>query len=123
MADQGTSGFKRIYNASRYSYAGLKAAFINEAAFRQELALMLILAPVAFWLGEGAIEKALLISSLLLVLIVELINSAIENAIDRIGPELHQLSGRAKDMASAGVLLCHVMIATAWITIAWANLL
>ena len=78
MADKGTSGFKRIYNATRYSFAGLAAAFKNEAAFRQELLLMLILIPAALWLGEGAIEKVLLISSLLLVLIVELINSAIE---------------------------------------------
>lgn len=114
MADQGTSGFKRIYNASRYSYAGLKAAFINEAAFRQELALMLILAPVAFWLGEGAIEKALLISSLLLVLIVELINSAIESAIDRVGSETHELSGRAKDIGSAAVFLSLLNAVLIW---------
>lgn len=114
MADQGTSGFKRIYNATRYSFAGLTAAFKNEAAFRQELVLMLILIPAALWLGESAIEKVLLISSLLLVLIVELINSAIESAIDRIGSETHELSGRAKDIASAAVFLCLLNAVLIW---------
>ena len=114
MADQGTTGFRRIYNASCYSYAGLKAAYKNEAAFRQELALVLILTPLAFWLGEGAIEKALMISSLLLVLIVKLINSAIESAIDRIGSETHELSGRAKDIGSAAVFLSLINAALIW---------
>ena len=114
MADQGLSGFKRIYHATGYSFAGLKAAFINEAAFRQELVLVIVLTPVAFWLGEGAIEKALLISSLLLVLIVELINSAIESAIDRIGSDTHELSGRAKDIGSAAVFLCLLNAALIW---------
>ena len=114
MADQGTTGFKRIYNAACYSYAGLKAAYKNEAAFRQELVLVLILAPLALLMGEGAIEKTLMISSLLLILIVELINSAIESAIDRIGSETHELSGRAKDIGSAAVFLSLLNAALVW---------
>ena len=99
MADQGTSGIRRICNAACYSFAGLKAAFQNEAAFR---------------LGEGAIEKALLISSVLLVLIIELVNSAIESAIDRIGSDIHELSGRAKDIGSAAVFLSLLNAALIW---------
>jgi len=114
MADQGTSGVKRLFNAIGYSFAGLLAAFKNEAAFRQELALVAILIPVAYWLGGGIIEKVLLISSLLLVLIVELINSAIESAIDRIGSEQHELSGRAKDIGSAAVFLALINAAFIW---------
>ncbi|MFW2440453.1 MAG: diacylglycerol kinase [Arenicellales bacterium] len=114
MADQGVTGIKRIINAAGYSYAGLMAAFKNEAAFRQELLLVAILVPVAFWFGEGSIEKALLISSLLLVLIIELINSAIESAIDRIGYEQHEISGRAKDIGSAAVFLALINAAVIW---------
>lgn len=115
MADQGTSGLKRIYNATGYSHAGLVAAYKNEAAFRQELLLVIILAPIAIWLGEGMIEKVLLISSLLLILIVELINSAIESTIDRIGKEQHELSGRAKDIGSAAVALSLINAAVIWV--------
>jgi diacylglycerol kinase (ATP) len=114
MADQGVTGLKRIVNAAGYSYAGLKAAIKNEAAFRQELLLVAILLPIALWLDEGIIEKALLISSLLLILIVELINSAIESAIDRIGSEQHALSGRAKDIGSAAVFLSLVNAIVIW---------
>ena len=114
MADQGVSGIKRIFNAIGYSYAGLVAAFKNEAAFRQELVLVAILIPVGYWLGEGGIEKVLLISSLLLILIVELINSAIESAIDRISSEQHELSGRAKDIASAAVFLSLLNATVIW---------
>ncbi|MEN8710976.1 MAG: diacylglycerol kinase [Arenicellales bacterium] len=114
MSDQGTKGIRRIWNAAGYSFAGLKAAFQNEAAFRQESVLLLILAPVALWLGEGAIEKVLLISSVLLVLIIELVNSAIESAIDRIGSDIHELSGRAKDIGSAAVFLSLLNAALIW---------
>lgn len=114
MADQGVHGFKRIFNAMTYSYAGLMSAFKNETAFRQELLLVAILLPVAFWFGEGVIEIVLLVSSLILILIVELINSAIESAIDRIGSEQHELSGRAKDIASAAVLLALLNAAFIW---------
>lgn len=115
VADQGTSGLKRIYNAMGYTIAGLAAAYKNEAAFRQELLLVATLIPVALWLGEGILEIVLLISSLLLVLIVELMNSAIESAIDRIGCEQHELSGRAKDIGSAAVFLALVNAAVIWV--------
>ncbi len=117
MADQGVTGIKRIINAAGYSYAGLIAAFKNEAAFRQELLLVAILVPVAFWFGESSLEKALLVSSLILVLIVELINSAIESAIDRIGYEQHELSGRAKDIGSAAVSLALVNVLVIWVSL------
>ena len=117
MADQGVSGIKRILNAIGYSYAGLIAAFKNEAAFRQELLLVAILLPVAFWFGEGTIEKVLLTSSLLLILIVELLNSAIESTIDRIGSEQHELSGRAKDIGSAAVSLALLNALVIWVSL------
>jgi len=114
MAEQGVSGIKRLFNATGYSFSGLKAAFKHEAAFRQELLLVAVLVPVALWFGEGGIEKALLISSLLLILIVELINSAIESTIDRIGSEQHELSGRAKDIGSAAVFFALLNAAVIW---------
>ena len=98
-------GLRRIWNAMLYSVAGLRAAWDNEAAFRQEIVLCLILIPAAFWVGGNALERVLLIGSCLLVLVVELLNSAIEAAIDRIGADRHTLSGRAKDMGSAAVFL------------------
>lgn len=114
MADQGTIGIKRIIKAAGYSFAGLRAAFKNEAAFRQELALVIILIPVGYWLGENSTEKVILIAALLLVLIIELINSAIESTIDRISTEHHELSGRAKDIASAAVFLSLINVAIVW---------
>ncbi|GBE06966.1 MAG TPA: diacylglycerol kinase [Gammaproteobacteria bacterium] len=114
MVNKGVTGIRRIINAAGYSYAGLVATLKNEAAFRQELALVAILVPVAFWFGEGSVEKALLVSSLLLILIVELINSAIESVIDRIGSEQHELSGRAKDIGSAAVFLALLNAAVIW---------
>ncbi|MDQ7016000.1 MAG: diacylglycerol kinase, partial [Gammaproteobacteria bacterium] len=85
MAKTGNTGLKRILNAGRYSWLGLQAAYRGEAAFRQELWLVFVLAPLALWLGEGGVEKALLLGSLLIVLIVELLNSAIEAVVDRFG--------------------------------------
>lgn len=117
MANQKATGLKRIMNAAGYSYLGLVATFKNEAAFRQELVLFIILAPVALWLDISALEKALLISSLVLVLIVELINSAIEAVVDRIGSEHHELSGRAKDIGSAAVFLALLNAGTVWLVI------
>lgn len=117
MADQGVTGIRRIINAIGFSYAGLISAFKNEAAFRQELLLVAILVPVACWLDQGIVEKVLLISSLLLVLIVELINSAIESAIDRIGIKQHELSARAKDIASAAVFLALLNAFFIWVSL------
>ncbi|NOY16404.1 MAG: diacylglycerol kinase [Gammaproteobacteria bacterium] len=114
MVNKGVTGIRRIINAAGYSYAGLIATFKNEAAFRQELLLMAILVPVALWFGEGSIEKVLLVSSLLLILIVELINSAIESTIDRIGSEQNELSGRAKDIGSAAVFLALLNAVVIW---------
>ena len=117
MAKQQPPGLKRIINATGYSFAGLKAAFKNEAAFRQELLLIAILVPLALWLGENALEKAVLIFSLLLVLIVELLNSAIESTNDRVSQERHELTGRAKDIASAAVALSLLNAAIVWLVL------
>ncbi len=117
MAKPGATGLTRVINAVGYSWKGLKAAFINEAAFRQELALCILLVPVAIYLGDSLSDRLLLISSLFLVLIVELLNSAIEAAIDRFGDEHHKLSGRAKDMGSAAVLFALIMTALVWLAV------
>jgi diacylglycerol kinase (ATP) len=110
---------KRLFNAAGYSINGLKAAWRNEAAFREELLLIVVLTPIAFWLGTDMIQRALLIFSILLVMIVELVNSGIEAAIDRIGLEKDALSGRAKDLGSAAVLISLVAAAVVWALIAW----
>lgn len=121
MNKPGNTGIKRIFNAAGYSWAGLKAAFVHEAAFRQELALCVILIPAGLWLGQTGIERALLIGSLLLVLIVELLNSAIEAAIDRFGGEQHELSGRAKDIGSAAVFVALVNVIVIWGLVIFTN--
>jgi len=114
MAKPGKAGISRIIDAAGYSWKGLNATFKYEAAFRQELSLLLILAPVALWLGDGGVEYALLLGSLILVLVVELLNSAIEAVVDRVGVELHELSGRAKDIGSAAVFVALVNAALIW---------
>ena len=119
MSKPGKTGIARIIDAGAYSYKGIKAAWINEAAFRQELCLMLIMAPAALWLGQNATEQAILLASCFVVVIVELLNSAIEAAIDRIGPEHHELSGRAKDMGSAAVFFSLTLVVACWSLIAW----
>lgn len=115
MAKAGATGLTRIINAAGYSWLGFKAAYKNEAAFRQELWMCIVLAPVALYLGETLMDKAILISSLLFILIVELINSAIEAIVDRIGDEIHELSGRAKDMGSSAVFVAITMTLIIWI--------
>lgn len=114
MASQGTTGITRVIKAFFYSMQGLKAAFVNEAAFRQELALTVFLFPVALWIGETGLEKAVLTGTLFLVLIVELLNSGIEAAIDRIGSEHHELSGIAKDIGSASVFMSLLNVIVVW---------
>jgi len=109
-----TRGLKHIIHAGGYSLKGLKAAFTYEEAFRLELLAVAIMLPLALWLGRSAVEYALLISSLLLVLIVELFNSAIEAVVDRVSVEHHVLSGRAKDIGSAAVLVTLLYVATVW---------
>ncbi len=117
MSKPGNTGLKRVIKAAGYSWAGLKAAFKHEAAFRQELALCLVLIPTGLWLGESGIERALLIGSLLLVLIIELLNSAIEAVVDRFGGEQHELSGRAKDIASAAVFIALLNTVVVWVVL------
>lgn len=117
----GHTGFKHLIHSTGYSIKGLKAAFQHEAAFRQELALCLILIPAALWLGQTAVERLLLIGCCLLVLIIELINSAIEAVVDRIGPEFHELSGRAKDIGSAAVFIALALASMTWLTLAYSR--
>lgn len=119
---KGRTGLDRIRHAAGYSWAGLRAAYTGESAFRQEVWLCAVAVPLALWLGQGWVETALLLGSLLLVLIVELLNSGIEAAIDRVGFELHDLSKRAKDLASAAVLLSLVLCAGVWGAAAWHRL-
>lgn len=107
----------RVLRAAGYSIAGLRAALRKEAAFRQEVILFVMLAPLAFWLGRNGIERALLLGSLLLVLIVELLNSAVEATVDRISRKHHRLSGRAKDMGSAAVYLSILLATLTWLLI------
>ena len=111
---KGQKGLKRIFNAGSYSLAGLHAAFTGEAAFRQLVLANVILIPIACWLDVSRVERALLIAVCLLALIVELINSAIEAAIDRISLDRHPLSKNAKDMGSAAQLVAMTMIAVVW---------
>lgn len=119
---KGKTGLKRIMLATGYSAKGLQAAFIHEAAFRQELLLTIILIPLACWLNVETTQRMLMISSLFLVLIVELLNSAIEVVVDRIGTEHHELSGRAKDIGSAAVLIALLLTAYIWGSCLWSLL-
>ncbi len=109
------TGFKRVVKASVYSFNGLKAAVKNEAAFRQELLLAVIFIPLAIFLDVSALERVALIGVTVLVLIVELLNSAVEAVVDRIGSEYHELAGRAKDLGSAAVLITLLLWAYVWI--------
>jgi len=114
---KGKTGLRRLINATRYSFDGIAAAFRHEDAFRTELALCAVLAPIGLWLGENGIERALLIGSLFLVLIVELLNSAVEAAVDRISFDEHRLAKRAKDIGSAAVMLSLVAAASVWLLV------
>ena len=105
--------------ATTFSAAGFRAAWRGEEAFRQEVVLAAILMPAALWLGQTMLQRAILIGTCLLVLIVELLNSAVESVVDRIGHDLHELSGQAKDMGSAAVLLSLINTAIVWFAIAW----
>ncbi|AYZ30537.1 diacylglycerol kinase [Serratia sp. FDAARGOS_506] len=118
MANQAT-GLTRIIKAAGYSYKGLSAAWQHEAAFRQELVVTVLAIILAVWLDVGAIARILLIGSVALVMIVEILNSAIEAVVDRIGSEHHELSGRAKDMGSAAVSLAIVLALFVWGTVLW----
>jgi diacylglycerol kinase (ATP) len=117
MADSGNTGINRIIKATVYSWQGLRAAYQNEEAFRQELMLALILVPVGLIVGEGGVQKAMLIGSVLLLLLVEVMNSAVEAVVDRFGGELHLLSGRAKDMGSAAVFIAIANLVVTWVLV------
>jgi diacylglycerol kinase (ATP) len=114
---KGRTGIDRIVHATRNSLNGLHAAYTGESAFRQETWLAVVMLPLSFWLGRNAIEIALLAGTVLLVLIVELLNSAIEAVVDRVSFDWHDLSKRAKDIASAAVLLSLLLCAGMWLTV------
>ena len=114
MGKPGATGITRILHATKYSYQGLLAAFRNESAFRQEVALVIVLTPLGIWLGDSNVERALLISSLFIVLMVELLNSGLEALVDRVGQEYHELSGRAKDIGSAAVFISLMNVLAVW---------
>lgn len=115
---KGKTGLRRLLNAFGYSLQGFRAAWQNEAAFREEAILTIVLTPVALLLPVTGLEKLLLILSLLLLVLVELLNSAVEAVVDRIGPEIHPLSGRAKDLGSAAVLIACLILGLTWLFIA-----
>jgi diacylglycerol kinase (ATP) len=119
MAKPGNTGFRRVVNATFYSIAGLRAAWRNEAAFRQECVGVVVLIPIAVWLGQNAVQRALLLSSCVLVLVVELLNTAVEFVVDRVGTDHHELSGRAKDLGSAAVFTSIALAILVWGLIAW----
>ena len=107
-------GLSRLWHATGYSLAGLRAGW-GEPAFRQEAITAMVLLPAAFWLGQGWVETALLAGSVVMLMVVELLNTAVEATIDRVGPEWHDLSKRAKDMGSAAVLLSLLVCAGIWV--------
>jgi len=114
MANQNAKGWRRIHSAFGYSMQGFKACYEHEEAFRQEVITLIPLLPLALWLGDTPVERAMLVGSLLMVPIVELLNSAIETNVDRVGLEQHELSGRAKDIASAAVFLVIAFALIIW---------
>ena len=116
---KGKQGLTRLINALGYSKHGLSAAWKNEAAFRQEVLLAAVTLPLAFYLGQTGIERALLAGSILFILIVEILNSAVEAVVDKASPEKHELAKRAKDMGSAAVLLSLLNAAVIWACVLW----
>jgi len=116
---KGKTGVRRLWNALFYSMAGLKAAFLHEDAFRQEAILAALLIPTALFLPVSGVGKAIMIASVLLVIVVELLNSAVEATVDRISLENHHLAKRAKDIGSAAVFVSLMNIAVVWIFVLW----
>ena len=117
------TGLDRVMHATGYSFSGLRAAYRGESAFRQEFWLALVLGPAALWLGRGWVEVAMLAGSAMLVLIVELLNSAVEATVDRVSLDLHDLSKHAKDLASAAVFLSLVLCGGIWAAALWQRFL
>lgn len=114
---KGATGIRRLLNATRYSYDGLAAAIRHEDAFRQELMLAVVLVPLGLWLGNNGVERALLVGSVLMVLVVELVNSAIEAVVDRVSLEDHELAKRAKDYGSAAVMIALSTTGIVWLLV------
>ena len=114
MANSGYSGLTRVIKATQFSWQGVCAAYRHEEAFRQEVWLAVVLIPLGLYLGESRIEKALLVAAVIQLPLVEILNSAIEAVVDRFGGEHHELSGRAKDMGSAAVMLSIALLASVW---------
>jgi len=114
---KGKTGVQRLINATRYSFEGLAAAARHEDAFRQELVLAAILIPLGLWLGHDGVERALMVGSVLLVLVVELLNSAVEATVDRVSLEDHELAKRAKDIGSAAVMMSLATVAAVWLLV------
>jgi diacylglycerol kinase (ATP) len=119
MGSENENVIGHIINAFRYTFDGLKSAWKNELAFRGELVVAILMIPLGIWLGQSAVEQALLIASILLILLTELLNSALEAVVDRIGPERHELSKRAKDMGSAAAFISMVTAVVVWMIIAF----
>jgi diacylglycerol kinase (ATP) len=117
VAHQNVHGWKRVIYAFGYSMKGLRACYEDEEAFRQEIFVLIPLLPLGLWLGESPLERAMLVGSLLMVPIVELLNSAIEANVDRVGPERHALSAKAKDIASAAVFMSILFATVIWLLI------
>ncbi|MDR9498556.1 MAG: diacylglycerol kinase [Hydrogenovibrio sp.] len=113
------TGITRILHAARFSWKGFRSTWKHEAAFRQEVVLLILLTPAAFWLGENAVDVALLMGVWLFVLVVELLNTAVETVVDRIGSEYHKLSGRAKDQGSAAVFVAFSVAILVWLGYAY----
>lgn len=119
---KGRTGLDRIVHAAGYSWQGLSGAYRHESAFRQEVWLAALLLPLACWLGRNWVEIALLTGSVLLVMIVELLNSAVEAAVDRVSFEMHELAGRAKDYGSAAVMIALLLCGGIWLGALWQRL-
>ncbi|WP_165309999.1 diacylglycerol kinase [Vibrio ziniensis] len=115
MYKKNPQGLMRLFKATSYSYKGICAAFKHEAAFREEALLAVVALPLAFWLDVTQVERMLMISSVLLIVLVELLNSALEAVVDRVGSEHHELSGRAKDMGSAAVFIAMIIAGYIWL--------
>ncbi|WP_153146865.1 diacylglycerol kinase [Dechloromonas sp. H13] len=116
---KGKKGLVRLWNALGYSRDGIAAAWKNEAAFREEVLLAAVTIPLALYLGRSGVDRALLVGSILLILIVEILNSAVEAVVDKASPEKHELAKRAKDMGSAAVLLSLINAAAIWLCVLW----
>jgi diacylglycerol kinase (ATP) len=117
--DPDNGGIRRLIKATGYSLQGLAASYRHETAFKQEVAASVVLIPLALWLGNTGLERAMLITVWVLVPLFELVNSAVEAVVDRIGPELHELSGRAKDISSATVMIALINAAVVWLLVLW----